>query len=100
MAASKEANTPPDVFIDSNTPVSGISSTLKNLNEISRNVNSNLRQVTALQKDFGKIGDLLNKESKVRKSSRTQTAREAKRRAKFTSLQVKQIKSSGQKKNA
>ena len=100
MVASKEANTPPDVFIDSQTPLSGISSTLKNLNEITRNVNSNLRQVTALQKDFGKIADLVNKESKVRKSSRRQTERQVKKRAKFTSLTVKQIKSSGQKKNA
>ncbi|MFM7858075.1 MAG: hypothetical protein ACKO96_40700 [Flammeovirgaceae bacterium] len=97
MAATKEANTPPDLLTDVNTPLSSIQSGIKNLNTITKSVNGTLKQVTAIQKDFGKLQDLLNKESKVRKSLRSASAAQAKRKAKFTILQIKTIKQTGKK---
>jgi len=97
MAATKEANTPPDLMSDASSPLSSFAGQVRNLNTITKSVNSTLRNVSGIQKDFGKLADLTNSESKARKSIRSQSASQAKVRAKFTFLQIKQIKVSGQK---
>jgi hypothetical protein len=97
MAATKEANTPTELLLDVNSPLSSISSGIKNLNAVTKNVSGTIKQVSAIQKEFGKLQDLTNKESKVRKSMRSQAARQAKVKAKFTMLQIKQLKAKGQK---
>lgn len=97
MAATKEANTPPDLLVDVNSPLSSFQSQVRNLNAITKSINGTVRQISGIQKDFGKLADLTNKESKVRKSLRSQVANQAKVKAKFTFLQIKQIKQSGKK---
>ena len=93
MAATKEANTPTELHADVNSPLSSFTSGVKNLNAVTKSVAGTLRQVSAIQKEFGKLQSLTDKESKVRKSMRSATARQAKVKAKFTMLQIKQIKS-------
>ena len=97
MAATKEANTPPDLMSDASSPLSSFAGQVRNLNTITKSVNSTLRNVSGIQKDFGKLADLTNSESKVRKSIRSQSASQAKMKAKFTFLQIKQIKVTGKK---
>lgn len=97
MAATKEANTPPDLIADVNSPLSSFAGQVRNLNTITKSVNSTLRNVSGIQKDFGKLADLTNSESKVRKSIRSGAASQAKIRAKFTFLQIKQIKTTGKR---
>jgi hypothetical protein len=97
MAATKEANTPTELLADVNTPLASIQASVKNLNSITKDIAGTVKQVSGIQKEFGKLADLTNKESKVRKSLRTQSANQAKVKAKFTLLQIKQIKASGQK---
>ena len=97
MAATKEANTPTELLTDVNTPLASIQAGVKNLNSVSKDIAGTVKQVSAIQKEFGKLADLTNKESKVRKSLRTQSANQAKVKAKFTLLQIKQIKATGQK---
>ena len=97
MAATKEANTPPDLMSDSTSPLSSFAGQVRNLNTITKSVSSTLRNVSGIQRDFGKLADLTNSESKVRKSIRSGAASQAKIRAKFTSLQIKQIKTTGTK---
>jgi len=97
MAATKEANTPPDLMSDASSPLSSFAGQVRNLNTITKSVNSTLRNVSGIQKDFGKLADLTNSESKVRKSIRSQSASQAKIKAKFTFLQIKQIKVTGTK---
>ena len=97
MAATKEANTPTELLIDVNTPLASIQAGVKNLNSVTKDIAGTVKQVSAIQKEFGKLADLTNKESKVRKSLRTQSANQAKVKAKFTLLQIKQIKATGQK---
>ena len=97
MAATKEANTPPDLMSDASSPLSSFAGQVRNLNTITKGVNSTLRNLSGIQKDFGKLADLTNSESKARKSIRSQAASQAKVKAKFTFLQIKQIKSTGQK---
>jgi len=97
MAATKEANTPPDLMSDASSPLSSFAGQVRNLNTITKSVNSTLRNVSGIQKDFGKLADLTNSESKVRKSIRSQSASQAKIKAKFTFLQIKQIKVTGKK---
>lgn len=97
MAATKEANTPPDLMSDASSPLSSFAGQVRNLNTITKSVNSTLRNVSGIQKDFGKLADLTNSESKARKSIRSQAASQAKIKAKFTFLQIKQIKVTGKK---
>jgi hypothetical protein len=97
MAATKEANTPTELLADVNTPLSSIQSGIRNLNTITKSVSGTVKQISGIQKEFGKLADLTNKESKVRKSLRTQSANQAKVRAKFTLLQIKTIKATGKK---
>jgi hypothetical protein len=97
MAATKEANTPTELLADVNSPLSSLGSGVRNLNAIAKNVNGTLRQVSGIQKEFGKLQNLTNKESKVRKSLRTASANEAKRKAKFTFLQIKTIQRTGKR---
>ena len=97
MAATKEANTPPDLMSDASSPLSSFAGQVRNLNTITKSVSSTLRNVSGIQRDFGKLADLTNSESKVRKSIRSGAASQAKIRAKFTFLQIKQIKTTGKK---
>jgi hypothetical protein len=97
MAATKEANTPTELLTDVNSPLSSIQSGIKNLNTVTKSVSGSVKQVSAIQKEFGKLQALTDKESKVRKSLRSQSASQAKRKAKFTLLQIKTIKQSGKR---
>lgn len=97
MAATKEANTPTELLADVNSPLSSFQSGVRNLNAITKSVSGTIKQVSGIQKEFGKLQDLTNKESKVRKSLRTQSAAQAKRKAKFTLLQIKTIKQTGKR---
>jgi hypothetical protein len=62
------------------------------LKKITQTINSNVRLVKGIQKSFKGISDLVDGESKARKTIRNTAKTEAVRKAKFSSIQIKQIK--------
>lgn len=62
------------------------------LNQITKEIRSNVNQIKRIQKDFNSVVDLVNGESKARKQIATQAKNEAKRKAKFKLISIKQIK--------
>jgi hypothetical protein len=94
VAATKAANDP----IDSETAdeltstVGSVGSSIKNLTNVTKEVLTVTRNVQKITTEFGKLAQLANADSTVRKNLYTQISTKAKRRSIYTILDVKQIK--------
>jgi hypothetical protein len=62
------------------------------LRKITATINSNVRAIKGIQKSFKDVSDLVDGDSKARKTIRNTAKTEAVRKAKFTSLNIKSIK--------
>lgn len=94
MANSQEANSalPADDADIISGKVGIIKQGIAGLNQITREIKSNVSQIKGIQRNFTAVTDLINGESKARKQISLQSQNEAKRKAKFKFLSIKQIK--------
>ncbi|WP_156341376.1 hypothetical protein [Pseudanabaena sp. 'Roaring Creek'] len=94
MANSQEANSalPADDADIISGKVGIIKQGIAGLNQITRAIKSNVSQIKGIQRNFSAVTDLINGESKTRKQITLQSQNDAKRKAKFKFLSIKQIK--------